>query len=191
MNKIHEAMELLNKLDTPLKSDFEFSDIIIFDDVSVIDFEDEEDLDGAYKELEESGKKTNKYIISKEEVANVLTKLRNCSKINQNDYYKTTKFLRQNKLTLSDCLDIIHNLKVEDYYANTYSTNPDHLNNVLIIFAPQVVTLSDGRTFDNLIIYLKIDLDETTDEAIALVSLHKGDRRANTYISWLNNFYML
>ena len=86
-------------------------------------------------------------------------------------------------MTLSDCLEIIHSLKVEDYYANTYSTNPDHLNNVLIIFAPQVVTLSDGRTFDNLIIYLKIDLDETTDEAIALVSLHKGGRRANTYIS--------
>ena len=183
MNTIHEAMELLNKLENPLKSNFEFSDIIIFDDVSVIDFDDDEDMDGAYKELEESGKKTNKYIISKEEVANVLTKLRNCSKINQNDYYKTTKFLRQNKLTLSDCLEIIHSLKVEDYYANTYSTNPDHLNNILIIFAPQVVTLSDGRTFDNLIIYLKIDLDETTDEAIALVSLHKGDRRAHTYTS--------
>ena len=63
MNTIHEAMELLNKLDTPLKSDFEFSDIIIFDDVSAIDFDDDEDLDGAYKELEESDKKTNKYII--------------------------------------------------------------------------------------------------------------------------------
>ena len=101
--------------------------------------------------------------------------MKNCSKINQNDYYKTTKFLRQNKLTLSDCLEIIHSLKVEDYYANTYSTNPDHLNNVLIIFAPQVVTLSDGRTFDNLIIYLKIDLDETTDEAIALLDKYLDD----------------
>ena len=181
MNTIKEAIQMLNKLDESVDKDFTFSDIILFDDVSVIDFDNDEDLDGAYATLDEDKEKVNKYIISKEEVQNILTRLKGCSRINQNDYYKTNKFLKKNNLSLNDCLEIIHGLKVTDYYANTRSTNPDHLDNVLIIFAPEVVELSDGRKFDNLVIYLKIDLDDTTDEAIALVSLHKGDRRANTY----------
>ena len=181
MNTITEALHMLNKLDESVDKDFTFSDIILFDDVSVIDFDNDADLDGAYTTLDEDKEKVNKYIISKEEVQTILTKLKSCSRINQNDYYKTNKFLKKNNLSLNDCLEIIHALKVTDYYANTRSINPDHLDNVLIIFAPEVVELSDGRKFDNLIIYLKIDLDDTTDEAIALVSLHKGDRKATTY----------
>lgn len=181
MSIVAEAMKMLDEMEVSSDMDFSFSDIVLFDDVTTIDFNSDEDLDGAYPQLPENLTKRNKYIISKEEVKEILKKLKRCSTINQNDYYKTNKFLKQNNLSLIDCLEIIHNLKVTDYYANTYSTNPDHLNNVLIIFAPEVVQLSDGRKFDNLIIYLKIDLDETTQEAVALVSLHKGDRKAKTY----------
>lgn len=181
MNTITEAIKILNKLEESMNKNFTFSDIILFDDVSIIDFDNDDDLDGAYLELEESAAKSEKYIISKEEVKNILVKLRACSNINQNDYYKTTKFLKKNNLTLSDCLAIIHDLTVEDYYANTFSTNPDHLDNTLIIFEPEVVSLSDGRKFENLIIYLKIDLDETTNEAIALVSIHNGTRNKLPY----------
>ena len=76
MNTITEAIKMLNKLDESVDKDFTFSDIILFDDVSVIDFDNDEDLDGAYATLDEDKEKVNKYIISKEEVQNILTKLK-------------------------------------------------------------------------------------------------------------------
>ena len=155
-------------------NNFEISDIVLFDDVSKIDiYYDDDDLDGTYQEINES-ETHEKYRLSRERVEEILVKLKNCSSINQNDYYKTYRFLSENSLTLDDCLEIIQNLTIEDYYANTTSTNPDHLGDNLIIFEPEVTELSDGRIFTDLIVYLKIDLDKTTNEAVALVSIHRG-----------------
>lgn len=158
------------------KSKLTITDIILFDDISNIDLVDDEDLDGAYKQLNEEV--IGKYTISSDEVQNILDGLKNCTKIVKNDYFKTNNFLKTNNLTLDDCIEIIHNLKISDYYANFKSTNEYYLNNTLIVFEPKVVELSDGRKFSNLVLYLKIDLNETTKDAVALVSLHKG-RRGN------------
>jgi len=169
-----DAIKELNALE-----DFIITDIILFDDVSNIDLRSEEDLDGAYPALIEDT--VNKYVLLELEARTIIDKLKKCSIIHSNDYYKVNNFLKKTNLTLSDCLEIIHGLNTSDYFACTKSINPDHLNNTLIIFEPELIKLKDGRTFSNLIIYLKIDLDETTEDAVALVSIHKGSRGALPY----------
>ena len=160
--------------------DFMISEIIVFDDISKIDITSEEDLDGAYLVIDES-LPTEKFEIPRDVVKIIIDGFKDCTIIHANNYYKTIKSLKENSLTLEDCLEIIHKLKVSDYYKNTISTNPDFVGNNLIIFEPKVVELSDGRVFEDLIIYLKLDLDETTRDAIALVSIHKGTRNALPY----------
>ena len=154
--------------------DYKISDIILFDDLSKIDLS--ESKDGGFRELTEEEFNSEKHTISKEEVQSILSKLSGCEDIHQEDYYKTNKFLKQNSLTLQDCLEIIHKLKVSDYYANTKSTNKDHLDNELIIFEPEVIKLDSGKEFKDLVLYIKIDLDETTNDAVALVSIHRGSQ---------------
>lgn len=174
---IENALNELSKADSGVDfADVEFSDIILFDDVSKIDVGFDEDLDGAYPETRQDQSVLSKFTLSREEVAVILEKLKKCYRINQNDYYKTLKFLKEFKLSLGDCLDIIHGLKVDDYYANTKSRNPDHIGNNLMIFEPSNVKLSGGRIINNVVIYIKIDVDDTTNEAIALVSIHKGSQ---------------
>lgn len=163
--------EGLFKEEKPPVFDYTFSDIILFDDVSAIDLS--EDIDGGYLELKD--RESIKFTISEDEVEEILRRLRKCTEIHQEDYYKTNKFLKQNNLNIEECLEIIHKLKVSDYYANTRSLNPNHLNNNLIIFEPEIVRLNNGKEFKDLIIYLKIDLDETTKDAVALVSLHRSN----------------
>lgn len=160
--------------------DFMISEIIIFDDISKIDITSEEDLDGAYPVIDEF-LPIRKFEIPRDVVKIIIDRFKDCTTIHTNNYYETIKFLKENSLTLEDCLEIIHKLKVSDYYKNTISTNPDFAGNNLIIFEPKVVELFDGRVFKDLIIYLKLDLDETTRDAIALVSIHKGIRNALPY----------
>lgn len=164
-------------------NDFSISDIILFDDVSSIDLHSDEDLDGAYPILVEGT--VNKYVLPEPEVQTIIDKLKKCSIIRLNDHCKVNNFLKKANLTLNDCLGIIHSLNTVDYFACIKSINSNHLNNALIIFKPELVTLSDGRTFSkifsNLTVYLKIDLDEIARDAIALVSIHKGSRGALPY----------
>lgn len=153
------------------------SSIIVFDDVSTIDVETELDEDYGYSDLTEEQLKVNKYKLADTGVQAVINYLKNCQDIIINSHSKTNTFIKKYNLTKQDCLDIIHQLKISDYYANTRSFNADFGGNSLIIFEPQNIKLADGRILDNLVIYIKIDLDKTTDDTIALVSMHQADRK--------------
>ena len=156
------------------------TDIILFDNIERIDITSDKDLDGMYEELSEDFK-VEKYEMPKESVQAVINGFKECTEIHANDYYKTNKFLKANDLTLDDCLEIIHGLKVSDYYKNVRSINNDYAGNNLIIFEPEVIKLSSGKEFKDLTIYLKLDLDATTNEAVALFSVHQGERNKLPY----------
>ena len=124
-----------------------------------------------------------KRIIDKSDVQKIINLLRNCNTIS---YYgrhrKTNQFARDvnDVLREKDCLDIIHQLTVQDYVANSRSINLSHFGNNIIIFQPDADwETDDGIVIEDLTIYIKIDVDESTQTAVALVSFHAAEFRNN------------
>lgn len=119
---------------------------------------------------------SKKVVVDKADVESLLSIIRNCDSVSYEfRHKKTNDFLRDNhgNIRKQDCLDILHNLRVEDYVASTKSFNIGHIGNNLMIFEPDADwELSDGVVLSDLTIYVKLDVDETTHDAIALVSMH-------------------
>lgn len=120
-----------------------------------------------------------KVIIDKKDVRDLLELLKQCSHISyQNLHKKTNQFAADDEgmLRESDCLEIIHQLEVSDYVANSRSINANHFGNNIIIFQPEADwETSEGEIIEDLVIYIKLDIDETTKHAVALISFHPAD----------------
>lgn len=119
-------------------------------------------------------------IIDKHDVETILSKLKTCTSVSYDRKHKKTNaflFDDEGKFREQDCLDIIKNLEVEDYVASTRSYNPNFLGHNLIIFEPDADwELSNGIILHNLTVYVKLDVDETTGQCVALVSMHAVNR---------------
>ena len=111
------------------------------------------------------------FTITKEDVQVLLDKLKLCKTIKVERRTKNNTFYNQYNITDSDALNIIHQLKVEDYCANTKSVNLKHLNNNLMIFEP---TVEIHKFKVSLVLYIKLDVDETTGDTVVLVSIHEA-----------------
>ena len=111
------------------------------------------------------------FTITKEDVQVLLDKLKLCKTIKVERRTKNNNFYNQYNITDSDALNIIHQLKVEDYCANTKSVNLKHLNNNLMIFEP---TVEIHKFKVSLVLYIKLDVDETTGDTVVLVSIHEA-----------------
>lgn len=160
---------------------FNINEIIVFDDITKADLTVEKDLDGYYPEPRTASRK---FVQPEETVRAIVEQLKECSTIHSNDYYKSIKFLRKYTLTLEDCLSIIKSVKVSDYYCSTVIVNPEHRGNELIIFEPTVTV--EGKDVSTTL-YIKLDVEETTNEAIALVSIHEGKRNSIPYCETADN----
>lgn len=115
-----------------------------------------------------------KIIIDKEDVRVLIDCIKLCTNITIEDRLKNMGFMNKYKLDLNDILNIIKNLTINDYYANTRSVNFNHLGNNLIIFEP-VIKLNNELI--QLYIYIKLDIDETTGDTVALVSIHDANKQ--------------
>ena len=119
---------------------------------------------------------SEKRIIDISDVTKIIGMLKKCPYINYGEHHvKTNKFLLGNgrKLQLSDALTVIHSLRPSDYVASTRSINKNFLRDSLILFAPQVVLPNaDGDNPTPMEVYVKLDIDDSTKTAVALVSMH-------------------
>ena len=119
------------------------------------------------------------YIIDASDIRKLLDLIKKCTSVSyEGNHKKTNRFLidSHGRLRYDDCLAILQALQVEDYVASTRSYNFNHLGNNLIIFQPNADwELSDGTIVCGLTIYVKLDIDETTRSAVALVSMHDTD----------------
>lgn len=114
-----------------------------------------------------------KIIISREDVIKLLESFRKCNRIFYGWYNKKTdSFMRKNNLSLDDCLFIIKNLKLSDYVANTTSYSRYNARNNLIIFEPKDVKLKDGRDLGGIVVYVKLDIDDSSGDVVAMMTMH-------------------
>ena len=126
-----------------------------------------------------------KVIISEQDVAIILEMIQNCTSISyEGQHWKTNKFLKaaDGSLRKQDCLDILHQLTIQDYVANSRSFNLSHIGNNIIIFEPDCDwELADGTILSNIKVYVKLDIDETDGSAAALISMHQAEYESDRY----------
>ncbi len=71
-------------------------------------------------------------------------------------------------------LRILHKLTVSDWKYQTRSINWNHLGNTLFVFKPKLDYVDKmGMHHNQVELYIKLDVDETTKSAVALVSMHE------------------
>lgn len=118
-----------------------------------------------------------KFTLTRKDVEKILDMIHNCNSISYSYKHKqTNRFLRDSEgvLRIEDCLDILHQLDISDYVSSRYSMDWDYIGDALIVFEPVADWVADdGTTFHDLVIYVKLDVDLTTKDAVALVSMHE------------------
>lgn len=128
---------------------------------------------------------STKVIIDRKDVEKILAQIQNCNSISyEGQHWKTNKFLKDanGQLRKDDCLDILHQITVEDYIANSRSFNLNHIGNDVIVFEPDAEwETSDGRVLSDIKVYVKLDVDESDGSAIALISMHQAAYDNNYY----------
>lgn len=118
-----------------------------------------------------------KIIIDKQDVERLIEEFKQCNRLFITGTPKNHIFIIEHDLYVEECLEIIHKLKVSDYYTNTRSYNRRFLGNDLIIFEPSNVVLSNGKNLSNIKIYIKLDLTESEDNIVMAVSFHQTDKQ--------------
>lgn len=116
-----------------------------------------------------------KWLLDEEDVKVLVEYLKECHRLYIAERPKNESLLRLYDLEVEDCLDIIHDLTVSDYIANTANTNYDYLGNHVVIFEPTNIQMPDGRNLGDLTIYVKLDLgvEEEPEHATTAISFHK------------------
>lgn len=115
-----------------------------------------------------------KYVIGLQDVQNLLDKFKQCNNIYYVGYAKTKEFIYEYKLSDQDLLDIVHSLTVKDYKNNTKNIVYPYLGNVLMVFNKRNVIMPNGES-TSIDIYIKLDVDESTNDTVALLSIHEVD----------------
>lgn len=128
-----------------------------------------------------SKKEIDKYIISKEDVDKILDDLNQCDSIFLTPRDKNDEFRKKHNLRAEDYLDIIHQLKVSDYYRSAKSDNADFKGDDLIIFEPDHIEIKN-KHLSNIIIYIKIDVTESIGNVV-FISVHEGEQDDLPYMN--------
>ena len=160
IRKSQHLSELINKIDA----------IYICDDVNDFYYSDELD------ESANSNTIPQDTIISKSDVENILSKIKKCNSVFVEPRPKNASFISKYNLSSNDCKAILDSLTVDDYIKNTISVNSNNLGDNLIIFEPSTLVIN-GNQIEGVIIYIKIDMDESTDTSVVAVSFHQTNRK--------------
>lgn len=117
---------------------------------------------------------SQKYLLEADDVKALLSKLENCKLLHIAERLKNTALIAKHDLTAEDCLDVIKQLKLQDYVSSTRSVVYSFLGNSLIIFEPTGVKTSSGKDLGDLTLYIKLDLDASDGEAVVAISFHEA-----------------
>lgn len=120
--------------------------------------------------------KDYKVVIDKSDVEDFLSKLSKCSSVTRVATKKNRNFSRTFKFTDDEVLGAIKQLKASDYVMNRKDFSIGHIGDNLMVFEPSTIVI-DGNVFKGLIIYIKIDVDESNDYNVVALSFHETNAK--------------
>ena len=127
-------------------------------------------------ELLQNHYKQYNVVANSDDIEHFLSKLKECDDIWVSASLKNRNFAKRYGLKTHDLLSIIKQLKPSDYVENRKSFNLGHLGDNLMIFQPTTIVVKNN-IFESLIIYIKIDVDESSGDICAVISFHETNHR--------------
>ena len=144
-----------------------------------VDFDEEYDSTlGESVEDPLAGRSPEKFIVPEEEVREVLRKIANNhifvnTIARSQSGRKNLEFMGEHDLSEDDIRELAKQLQVGDYSYSAPSNQTQFAGNILTFFITKKdFRLADGRTFDNLHVYVKVDTTE--DGIVTAISFHRG-----------------
>lgn len=117
----------------------------------------------------------NEYSKSRKQLRNILQQIKDCDDIYFISRECYDNFLSKYNLKQRDCRYIIKALNIEDYYKNTRSRNWDYFGNDVIIFRKKDIELPNGNIIKNVSVYIKLDISQSNNDLIAVISFHDNE----------------
>ena len=117
----------------------------------------------------------NEYSKSRKQLRNILQQIKDCDDIYFIGRECYDNFLSKYNLKQRDCRYIIKALNIEDYYKNTRSRNWDYFGNDIIIFRKKDIELPNGNTIKDVSVYIKLDISQSNNDLIAVISFHDNE----------------
>ena len=147
-------------------------------------YSDEVDFEEDYEPIIETsisplaGRSADKFIVPESEVREVIRKIINNNIILVTDEdtpngIQNVEFMNELQLSEADVKELIRQLNVGDYSYSAPSRNVRRASNILTFFITKKdFRLADGRTFNDLRVYVKVDA--TREGRVTAVSFHRG-----------------
>ena len=152
---------------------------------SYFNFDDEVDFEEDYEPVDLSastsplaGRSPDKFIVEPDEVREVIRK------ISANHVFVNTiershsgrqnvAFMNEHNLSEDDIRELAKQLELGDYSFSAPSRQPQFAGNILTFFITKKdFRLADGRTFDDLFVYVKVDTP--AEGPVTAISFHRG-----------------
>ena len=125
-----------------------------------------------------AGRSLDKFIVEPSEVREVIRKIAN-NHIFVNTIERShsgrqnVAFMNEHNLSEDDIRELAKQLEIGDYSFSAPNRQPQFAGNVLTFFITKKdFRLADGRTFDNLFVYVKVDTPD--DGPVTAISFHRG-----------------
>ena len=114
--------------------------------------------------------------VTDQDIENLLILINKCNSVSYDFHHnKTNEFGldSEGQLRARMILRILRKLTVNDWKYATRSVNWNHLGNTLFVFKPRLDYVDKAGMHHNQVeLYIKLDVDETTKSAVALVAMH-------------------
>lgn len=117
----------------------------------------------------------DEYSKSRKQLRNILQQIKDCDDIYFIGRECYDNFLSKYNLKQRDCRYVIKALNIEDYYKNTRSRNWDYFGNDIIIFRKKDIELPNGNIIKNVLVYIKLDISQSNNDLIAVISFHENE----------------
>lgn len=129
------------------------------------------------KQLQKNLKTKNIDEVTEQDIENLLILVNKCNSVSYDFHHdKTNEFGldAEGQLRARMILRILRKLTVDDWKYKTRSINWNHLGNTLFVFKPKLDYVDKmGMHHSQVELYIKLDVDETTKSAVALVAMHE------------------
>lgn len=142
-----------------------------------VDFEEDyEPIDVGPSPLE--GRSPDKFIVEPDEVREVIRKIANNHVFvntieRSHSGRQNVAFMREYSLSEDDIRELAKQLELGDYSFSSFNRQPQFAGNILTFFITKKdFRLADGRTFNDLFVYVKVDATE--EGLVTAISFHRG-----------------
>lgn len=120
-----------------------------------------------------SGKKIS---ITETDVEHLLEKMHKCKNIQYSGMHPETNLFvldQDGNIRTESCLSVINKLNISNWDDEMIGRDPEYLGDILVVFQIHDNWIdNEGERFDDLCIYIKVDLNQTTGDGILLVTMH-------------------